>query len=599
MKQKIFALMVLTVLSIPLLLVFVPMASAEVNYTTDFDDLTGWTLGADYKAELSSAQYVSSPTSFLVSANGEDQLNYGYKGVAGINPVFKFEIQVRPYPATANQLYVGFDASEPMYVRFIYAGPTTYKIYHFDGSDNRAGNASAVFNTSTWYNLTTVVDLDGDTIKTYMDGDLIVDESVSLSDTPPSVFWVHGWVPIGGNIPCTIYVDDLTVTSYDDPPTYSGVSYSSVFAGTINNLGVTVDDDVALEGGGGYIFSTNTTGPWTNASWTAFSSTPQTLSVQITNNETAGTVVGFQFFFNDSGGNWNYSTITAFTLLEPLEPEEYIPPIGDEYEQVTYYFNNYAFAINNVTGYALTEETPEEDTTQEISTAGSANISWGARVWVLYNGSTDELTDGTPVVIGTLTGENETMLSEDLNVSETALVFGYGALQVNLYSRWDAGSWTVRTVFVSDYLYYTRIMDSNGFIQLYVNRTESGGNTYSTAYWGLSSFSGVGDLTFRSPRGYDWQAYYLNRGNLVSFLTIPYVAVLGNGFYAFVLFGIGMSVYIRYRQFSMVALFIVLLSGGGSVVGGVINLVVGEVFIGAVWLCVAFGIALVYWRVFR
>lgn len=282
----------------------------------------------------------------------------------------------------------------------------------------------------------------------------------------------------------------------------------------------------------------------------------------------------------------------------PTEPEEpIIPPIGEEYSSLFYYFHDYAFAINNVTGYAMTINPPNDATSVQISTAGSANVSWGARVWVLYNGSTIELTSGTPALIGTFSGENASLLSGSFEISGFPLTFGKGALQLNLYSRWDAGAWTVRTIHVSDYLYYSAISDTNATVYLYVERTESGGNTISTARWGDENYvSGIADLIFKNPRGYDWQQYYLANGNFLSFLTSPYVAYLSNGFYAIVLFGLGMSIYIRYRQFSILAVFIVLMATGA---GGVINLIVGEAFIGALWLIAAFGIALIYWRVFR
>lgn len=293
-------------------------------------------------------------------------------------------------------------------------------------------------------------------------------------------------------------------------------------------------------------------------------------------------------------------TTTLYLYANPEEPSTpdtpIIPPYGDEYTTLFFYYHNYAFEINNVTGYAMTVNPPNDATSQEISTAGSANVSWGARVWLLYSDREFELTGGTPAEIATLIGENASLYEGTFEVSEKAFTFGRVALEIKLYSRWDGGTWTVRTVFVSDYLYYTRIMDSNATLDLYIERTESGGLTNSTIRWGDDSYvSGIGGLIFKNPRGYDWQKYYMDNGNVLSFLTSPYVVYLGNGFYALGLFGLGMTVYIRYRQFSIIALLIVLLSG----VGGVINLVVGEVFIGAVWLIAAFGIALVYWRVFR
>ena len=289
-----------------------------------------------------------------------------------------------------------------------------------------------------------------------------------------------------------------------------------------------------------------------------------------------------------------YLYVTSETPQIPDEPV--IPPITAETETLFFYYYPTTLEVNNVTGFAIYSSPPNSEASQEVSTSGSHSVSWGARVWLVYSSTSYELTSGSPVLIGTLTGENSTLMSAEFTFAERSLKFGYGALEVVLYQRWDAGEWSPVIVCISDYLYYTKLLESDATFYLYADRTESGGSTISTASWGTSTFnSGIQDLTFKVARGFDWQQYYLDQGNLLSFLTSPYTAYLGNGIYAIVLFGVGAAIYIRYRNFAVITLLIVLLGG----VGGVINLVVGEVFMGAVWIVAAFGLALVYWRVFR
>lgn len=292
------------------------------------------------------------------------------------------------------------------------------------------------------------------------------------------------------------------------------------------------------------------------------------------------------------------TTLNCYALpLVPSEPDEpIIPPIGEEYVTLFFYYHPYTFTINNQTGFATLTSPPNSPNEWTVSSAGSSAVSWGARVWLDYSTTSTELSAGSPILIGTLTGENATLMTAPIAFAERGLTFGYGNLRIILYSRFGAGDWVPSVICVTDYLYYTRLMASNSTLYLYATRTESGGSTYSTAYWGTSQYlSGIADVTFKNARGYDWQQYYLGKGNLLGFLSSPYTTYLGNGIYAIVLFGVGAALYIRYRTFAVIALLIVLLGG----VGGVINLVVGEVFMGVLWIVAAFGVALVYWRVFR
>lgn len=264
------------------------------------------------------------------------------------------------------------------------------------------------------------------------------------------------------------------------------------------------------------------------------------------------------------------------------------------------YFHADVVEVNNVSGYAALETTPDEVTYANDSAAGSLTVSWGWRCYVQYATVAAELTDGSPDAVVTQTfidGDAAELLTADLSFPATRLSFGRVALKFVLYSRWGAGSWTARAVYISALLYYSTMRASTVTFSLYAVRNESGGSTNAYAYWGNTTcLSGVSGLSFTIARTPDWQKYYLDTGNFLSFLTIPYTLVIGNGIYAIVLFGVGMSLYIRYRKMSIVAFFILLMSGSGA--AGVINLLVGEIFAGVVWIAAVFGLALVLWRVF-
>lgn len=300
--------------------------------------------------------------------------------------------------------------------------------------------------------------------------------------------------------------------------------------------------------------------------------------------------------------DWSTSFWAYFTNGSAPEPSPYEPPIipSDSSVQIDLWFHADTQTVNNVTGFAALNGIPDEAASVDVDLAGNNTITWGWRVYLQYEGSATELTNGSPVATVTQAytgGNQEELLNATYEFDETALYFGRVALKFYLYMRWnDTGAWSPMAIFISDYLYYPQLDNCEATFFLFANRTESDGYTIATAHWGTDEYlGGVVDLTFSTADASDYQGYYLGAGNFLAFLTIPYTAVIGNTFYALVIFGIAMSIYIRYRQLSMIVLFITILGGAG----GAFNLLVGDLFMGIAWVAAAFGLGLVYWRVFR
>lgn len=286
---------------------------------------------------------------------------------------------------------------------------------------------------------------------------------------------------------------------------------------------------------------------------------------------------------------------------EPEEPEiEDIPiPIGDN-RTINLYFHANTLTVNNITGYSALTTVPTQVKSFSVAAAGSVNVSWGWRIYHYTSArSHEEITDGVPVGVVTQTaagGNVSALLSGTYTLSKHNLEMGISILEFALYSRLGSGAWSVQAVFVTNYLFYKSLEASTITFNIYSTRNESGGYTFGTAKWGTTDYlGGVTGLVFVDGTSADWQSYYLLQGNLLSFLTIPYTHMIGNAFYALILFGVFMSLYIRYKSIAIPVLLIVLLGGSG----GVINLFVGDAFIGFVWIVVAFGLGLVYWKVFR
>lgn len=92
-------------------------------------------------------------------------------------------------------------------------------------------------------------------------------------------------------------VSNLLITSYTDKSLFFSALWS---------------DNQSLKGGG-YIFSTNITGNWLNASWIAFESDPCFVSVFLTLDNTLEQVIGFREFANNSLNLWGESELLTIT----------------------------------------------------------------------------------------------------------------------------------------------------------------------------------------------------------------------------------------------------------------------------------------------
>lgn len=272
------------------------------------------------------------------------------------------------------------------------------------------------------------------------------------------------------------------------------------------------------------------------------------------------------------------------------------------YFSMDYYFHATAITVNNVSGYFASEIRPNVET--NITTTGGTNestVTYGLRIYLVQNRTTVELTNGVP--IATATAADTAGIQHLIGtwfISEHNLQFGKDALKFNIYVSFDDGAtWSVIAVFLSEHIFSKQIFRSDLTVHYFIDRNETT-EAVTSFYWGGgpdSAFSGVNGFRFKEATNADWQAYYLGEGNFTGFIIAPYVAVLGNTFYGIILLGFCMGLYLRYRSLSPVVLFIILIAG--TLVAGGVNIVFGEYVIGLIWAACAFGIALVYWRVFR
>ena len=97
-----------------------------------------------------------------------------------------------------------------------------------------------------------------------------------------------------------------------NPPSASNLSLSSSITSKTATFSTLWIDNHSLLGGG-YIFSTNNTGQWVNASWVPFSSAPYWGNETLTLNNNVGAIIGFREYANNSLNIWANSGLYTIT----------------------------------------------------------------------------------------------------------------------------------------------------------------------------------------------------------------------------------------------------------------------------------------------
>ncbi|MCW4024565.1 MAG: LamG domain-containing protein [Candidatus Bathyarchaeota archaeon] len=120
------------------------------------------------------------------------------------------------------------------------------------------------------------------------------------------------------NYTITLALDDASngiISWVSCSPVASNMSVTSTYSGCNSTFSVLWTDTLGLTNGGGYIFSTNNTGHWVNATWSAFISNPDWGNVTLTLNNTVDVIVSFREYANNSLGIWNASEIYSIKTI--------------------------------------------------------------------------------------------------------------------------------------------------------------------------------------------------------------------------------------------------------------------------------------------
>lgn len=104
-----------------------------------------------------------------------------------------------------------------------------------------------------------------------------------------------------------------------EPPTYSNPQASQTQASKSTDFSLDVNDDIALEPNGYYIFSTDNSGTWENESLKYFTTTPEIIVNTKDLNSIIGTTVHYTWYLVDNEGLTTSTEIYSLITTQPID----------------------------------------------------------------------------------------------------------------------------------------------------------------------------------------------------------------------------------------------------------------------------------------
>lgn len=272
----------------------------------------------------------------------------------------------------------------------------------------------------------------------------------------------------------------------------------------------------------------------------------------------------------------------------------------------TFYMRSDMHTVNGQYAYVLnaTESAADQTVTNSITSDTNETAYWGVRFYLTYSdNSTSELTNGYPetVTLRTTNGSGiQTGNWLSPYVDFTLGNIGTTAIKTLVYTRFGDGTWQLQASFVSDWLEYRTLMNTTWTIYLYTSYTitqPSNYNLTSSITWGDTAHpSRIEDVEFMNALPYELMTNDLGKGNLIGFLFRPYLALMGTGFYGFILLFIFYPIYRHTQSFTVVMALMMLLGGAG---GYFLKTLIPAAGFEFGWILFAFGLAGLIYKIIR
>jgi surface protein len=291
------------------------------------------------------------------------------------------------------------------------------------------------------------------------------------------------------------------------PPTYTQVSVNNTIAGMSTNFSINVTDNTALHPNGGYIFSTNNTWgntTWKNDSFVLFTITPSWANVTKVLNSTAGTWIGYRWYFNDSANNTNSTPIYTTNTTSAVTCATPLSSAGTTYtltSNVSSTGTCFTIAANNITldcnGYWINYSTNGNDGNFGVYALNQFNVTIKNCNIFDANRTTGYWSSNGIYLSGTT---NSTIFNNFVNGSNSRGIY--------IDSSSNYNNLTSNTGTTSGSSQGIRLDHASNYNTL-INNTAMSGSNEATALTGNSSFNIIINHTTISPSGrgvYLWQA---------------------------------------------------------------------------------------------
>ncbi len=274
-----------------------------------------------------------------------------------------------------------------------------------------------------------------------------------------------------------------------------------------------------------------------------------------------------------------------------------------------FYFRSNIQTVRSITGYGLGDAPQGTDgrTDGEV-TSGEHTSTYGFRAYIVnFDNSTNELSPGYPVPLLTRTSNGSGVMLAYWNSSGgSGISSAYGlvdGLLLQIYQRWDGNDWSLRGTFISDAELLFKIAGGTWTFSIWTSYTDYVTSSVTSYSWGAASTSSSVTIFTSQPNTNELQSYYLASGNLVGFTMTPYTFAirafnvdLANTIpFAFFIFIIDITLYIRTESWVAVSLITMLFCGSGGVVTGMIP----ALGLGLAWGGFAFGLAILLFRLLK
>lgn len=263
----------------------------------------------------------------------------------------------------------------------------------------------------------------------------------------------------------------------------------------------------------------------------------------------------------------------------------------------TLYMRSDTHTVNNQLGYALNTSRTTTEASVSVTKAGTNDVYWAIRAWLRKrNNSTTELTDGSYSINVTRSTNGAGIQTVAFTPAATSIELAYEALVVRAYIKIAADSYIEKAIFITGHLETLEIRSSTWSINLFTNRTVSGGSTYGVFHWGDGDhLSRIEGFQVKTLKPWEKMLHDMTQFNWLNAVMVPWTYFIGDLIYAWALLFVGVTLYNRYNDVRpLIVMFWIF---GGT--GGFLTLLIPAVSLPLAWFLLAFALATTLYVLFK